>query len=95
MPISEKDVLRVAHLARIGLTGEELELFSAQLEAILGFIDKLKEADTPDIKPMSHVLEINNVLRPDVKRESLNREDVLKNAPESLKGHFRVPKVIE
>ena len=94
MAISRDDVLKVAHLARIDLSEEELELFSAQLESILEFIDKLKRLDVSNIKPTSHVLEMQNILRADVPRASLDKEAVLRNAPESLKGHFKVPRVV-
>lgn len=95
MAISKVDVVKVAHLARIHLNEEELGLFSKQLESILEFIDKLKHLDVSQVKPMSHVLEVGNVVRPDIQRPSLERDDVLKNAPLSQKGHFQVPKVIE
>ncbi|MDO8749020.1 MAG: Asp-tRNA(Asn)/Glu-tRNA(Gln) amidotransferase subunit GatC [Candidatus Omnitrophota bacterium] len=95
MIISKDDVLKVANLARIELNQEELNLFSGQLESVLEFIAKLKKADVSSVKPMSHILDIQNVLRADIPGESLPNALVLKNAPESLKGHFRVPKVIE
>ena len=103
MIISKDDVLKVADLARIELNQKELDLFSGQLEAVLEFIEKLKKADVSLSVPMSHILDIQwfdrahhgNVLRADVAKESLPNDLVLKNAPESLKGHFRVPKVIE
>lgn len=85
----------MANLARIELNQEELNLFSGQLESVLEFIEKLKKADVSSVQPMSHILDIQNVLRADVPKESLPNALVLKNAPESLKGHFRVPKVIE
>ena len=101
MIISQDDVLKVAHLARIELNQKELDLFSGQLESVLEFIEKLKKADVSSVQPMSHILDIQwfdahhrNVLRDDVPQESLPNDQVLKNAPESLKGHFRVPKVI-
>ncbi len=95
MIISKDDVQKVANLARIELNQEELNLFSGQLESVLEFIEKLKKADVSSIQPMSHILDIQNVLRADVPKESLPNSLALKNAPESLKGHFRVPKVIE
>lgn len=95
MAISKNDVIRVAHLARIGLNEQEIELFSGQLESILEFVDKLKRLDVSNIKPTSHVLEMQNILRADVPMASLDKEAVLRNAPESANGHFRVPKVIE
>lgn len=95
MPISKDDVLKVAHLARIELSEEELKLFPKQLEAILDFIDKLKTLDVSSIKPTSHVLDVKNVLRTDTVKKSLEKKSVLKNAPRSLKDHFQVPRVIE
>lgn len=95
MPISKDDVLKVAHLARIELSEQELELFSRQLESILDFIDKLKRLDVSSVNPTSHVLDVKNILRPDSIKKSLENKSVLKNAPKSLKDHFKVPKVIE
>lgn len=95
MIITKDDVLKVARLSRIELSRDELDLFSGQLETVLEFIEKLKKVDIQSVQPMSHALDIRNVLRPDVAGESLPNTLVLKNAPESLKGHFRVPKVIE
>lgn len=94
MAISKDDVLRVAHLARIELSEEELTLLSRQLVAIVEFIDKLKALDVAGVKPMAHVLEIQNVLRRDGAKDSLSREAALQNAPEGSRGHFRVPKVV-
>ena len=95
MAISKEEVKKVGHLARIDLSNEELELFSKQLEDILGFIDQLKQADISKIEPMAHILNIQNVWRGDVSRPPLEKEQVLKNAPQKAKGHFQVPKVIE
>lgn len=95
MAISKNDVVRVAHLARIDLTEDELKLFAGQLESIVEFIDKLKELDVSPINPASHTPALENVLRPDTIKDSLSKEAVLENAPKSLKGHFLVPKVIE
>lgn len=89
-------MLRVAHLARIDLTEDELKLFAGQLESIVEFIDKLKELDVSSIKPAAcHTPALKNVMRPDTIKDSLSKEAVLENAPKKLKGHFLVPKVIE
>ena len=95
MPISQTDVLKVAHLARINLAEEEVNLFAIQLESILEFIDKLKQVDISQVEPLSYVLSAQNILRPDKLKPSLPRDEALKNAPLSLKDHFQVPKVIE
>jgi aspartyl-tRNA(Asn)/glutamyl-tRNA(Gln) amidotransferase subunit C len=85
----------VALLARLKLSNEEKELFSAQLGKVIGYIDTLNELDTTDVDPTSHVLPLKNVFRDDVVAPSLLREKTLQNAPESKDGFFRVPKIIE
>lgn len=95
MAISKEEVLKVARLARIGLSQEEVELFSKQLESILGFIDQLKEAGVSGVSPMNHILNIQNVVRTDTPGVSLIRDLTFQNAPQKAKGHFQVPKVIE
>lgn len=95
MAITKETVKYVAHLARIELEPEELERLSQQLQDILDFIDKLKEADIKNISPTSHILPINNVLREDELRESLPPGKALGNAPQRERNFFVVPKVIE
>jgi aspartyl-tRNA(Asn)/glutamyl-tRNA(Gln) amidotransferase subunit C len=85
----------LASLARLSLSDKESELFGTQIESILEYIDKLNELDTENVEPTSHVIEINNVLREDIRRESLSREDALMNAPDRTAKFFRVPKIIE
>ena len=95
MAISKDTVKYVAHLARIDLKPKELDKLSAQLKGILDFIDKLKELDTKNISPTSHILPINNVFREDEPRLSLSGDKALKNAPQREENFFGVPKVIE
>ena len=94
MAISRQDVLHVSRLARLELSEAEVEKFTAQLGGILDYISKLNELDTRDVPPTSHALEITNVFRKDEVTDSTigNMEGM---APSFLKGHFRVPKVIE
>ncbi|RKY32282.1 MAG: Asp-tRNA(Asn)/Glu-tRNA(Gln) amidotransferase subunit GatB [Candidatus Omnitrophota bacterium] len=95
MQINKELVEYIAHLARIGLSEEELEELSVQLEDILGFIEKLKKIDIGKISPTSHILPINNVFREDEPVESLPLSEVLNNAPLKEGSFFGVPKVIE
>ena len=92
----DKDTVRyVAHLARIRLNDDELNLLSRQLEDIVNFIDKLKELDLTGVKPTSHILPTKNLFREDKPTGSLNVQDVLNNAPMKKENFFIVPKVIE
>ncbi len=95
MSIDKDTVKYVAHLSRIELEPEELEMLAGQLKDILDFIDKLSKLDTKDIQPTSHILPINNVLRDDSPGSSLPVAQALSNAPQKQEGFFVVPKVIE
>lgn len=94
MVISKKDVEHVALLARLELSEEEKQLYAGQLNAILDYMGKLKELDTDDIPPTAHVLPIHNVLRKDLPRPSMGRNEVLKNAPQKEQGQFKVPRIV-
>lgn len=95
MAITKETIQQVAHLARIELKADELEIISGQIRDVVDFIDQLKKADISDIKPTSHVLPVNNVLRNDNPGESLPVDTVLMNAPDREGNFFGVPKVIE
>lgn len=95
MPIDKQTITHVAHLARIELQPNELEKLSGELDAILGFIDKLKNLNVEQVKPASHILPINNVLRKDEPQISLAPEKALENAPSKQGNFFSVPKIIE
>ena len=93
--ITLEEVEHVARLARLALTPEEKERMRSQLDAILAYIDKLRELDTTGLEPTSHVLPITNVMREDEVRPSFPKEEMLANAPERDGDFFRVPKIIE
>ncbi|SDW77726.1 aspartyl/glutamyl-tRNA(Asn/Gln) amidotransferase subunit C [Marininema mesophilum] len=95
MSISKEKVEHVAKLARIYLTSEEAELYTGQLNDILGFAEKLNQLDTTNVEPTSHVLPMANVLRQDERKSSLDRGKALANAPEQKDGMFKVPAVFE
>ncbi len=94
-PLNTKDVLHVANLARLEFNDEETQHFAEQLARILDYIGKLEELDTADVPPTSHIHPLHNVVKPDVVRASLSREQVLENAPEEESGYFGVPRVID
>ena len=93
--ISEQDVRHVALLSRLEFDPERLAHVTRDLNAILGYIEQLKELDTANVPPTSHALKRVNVLREDVARPSLTNDEALKNAPESEAGYFKVPKIIQ
>ena len=95
MSITLKDVEHVANLARLELSDAEKAQFTDQLNAILKYAEKLNELDTESVEPTSHVLPITNVMRDDVRKESLRPEKVLLNAPDEEDGQIKVPAVLE
>jgi aspartyl-tRNA(Asn)/glutamyl-tRNA(Gln) amidotransferase subunit C len=95
LKLSSKDVEYVARLARLEITDKETEKFTAQLNNILGYIDKLNELDTKGVAPMTHAIAVTNAFREDKVLGSLGTEKALANAPDARGEFFRVPKVIE
>ncbi len=98
MNITEQEVRRVAELANLALTPEEVARMARDMSGILEHIDKLNELDTANVEPMSQVLYGSgeeSALRDDVPREPLSNADALANAPLAGRGYFKVPKVIE
>ena len=84
-------MLHVAKLARLRLSEVEVEKMAGELSGILEHVDRIGELDLDDVAPTSHVVELENVLRPDQPRPSWPREAVLEQAPDPADGAFRVP----
>ena len=89
--IDREQVLHVAKLARLRLTDDEVERMSGELSTILEAIEQIGELDLEAVQPTSHVVDLENVLRPDEPRPSLSRERALANAPDATDQGFRVP----
>ncbi|MGE0067860.1 MAG: Asp-tRNA(Asn)/Glu-tRNA(Gln) amidotransferase subunit GatC [Solirubrobacterales bacterium] len=89
--IDRAQVLHVAKLARLKLSDEEVERMTEELSGILAHVDRISQMDLEGVEPTSHVVALENVLRPDVPRPSLPREVALASAPEAVDGAFRVP----
>ena len=89
--IGREQVLHVAKLARLRLADEEIEKMSSELSGILDHIEKIEELDLDGVEPTSHVVTLENVLRPDEPRPSWPRERVLEVAPDAADDGFRVP----
>jgi aspartyl-tRNA(Asn)/glutamyl-tRNA(Gln) amidotransferase subunit C len=92
--LSRGDVEHVAHLARLGLSAEELSLLEGQLNHILDQYAKLSELDTDAIEPTAQTIELENILREDVVVPSLAVEDVLRNAPAAADGYIVSPPIL-
>jgi aspartyl-tRNA(Asn)/glutamyl-tRNA(Gln) amidotransferase subunit C len=89
--IDRDQVLHVARLARLRLSDEEVQRMSSELSGILEHVERIASLDLDDVEPTAHVIELENVLRPDEPRPSWPREQVLEPAPDAAGGSFRVP----
>lgn len=95
MPIGKKDVEHIGLLSRMDLSEEEKERFTEQLMRILEYIEKLEELDTEEVKPVTHAVALQNVLRQDQVKPSLPTDEGLAAAPDKIASFFKVPRVIE
>lgn len=95
MTLTNDDVKKIAHLARLNLSEKDLALYTPQLSNILHFVEQMNQANTKDIQPLAHPLDLNQRLRDDVVTELNQREAFLSVAPQVEAGLFLVPKVIE
>ncbi|MBM3695825.1 MAG: Asp-tRNA(Asn)/Glu-tRNA(Gln) amidotransferase subunit GatC [Actinobacteria bacterium] len=89
------DIAKVARLARLALTPDEMEAYGAQLGAILEHAASLQALDIQGVPPTAHPLPMLNALRPDEVEETLEREEVLAQAPDRDGPYFRVPPFME
>ncbi len=92
--IERKDVEYVAWLARLELSEEDKDRFTRQLAQVLEHAEKIRSLDTEDVEPTSHAIALKNVMREDVIRPCLCRDEALSNAPSSERGYFKVPRII-
>ena len=89
------EIEQIAELARLSLRPEEKAKLKKDLESILAYVEQLKSVSTDHVEPTSHVLNLENVFRPDEIRPSDIREEILKHAPKREGNFFKVPKVID
>jgi aspartyl-tRNA(Asn)/glutamyl-tRNA(Gln) amidotransferase subunit C len=92
--ISTDDVAHVTKLARLSLTEDELATFTGQLDAVLDHAADVEALDLDDVPPTSHPYPLQNVLRDDEVRPSLDRDEVLAQAPDVEDHQFKVPPVL-
>ncbi|SBS37035.1 Glutamyl-tRNA(Gln) amidotransferase subunit C [Marinomonas spartinae] len=95
MSIDKQDVLKIAHLARLALNGEDAVQYQHSLSSVLSLVEQMQSVNTDGVEPLSNPLEMTQRLREDVVTESNRREEFLANAPQTEAGLFLVPKVID
>ena len=94
MSISDKKIAELAHLARLESSATEKEAIKGDLDRIIDFCDKLKEVDTSGVEPLIYLSQEQTVLREDVAKQLLSKQEALKNSPSADSDYFKVPKVI-
>lgn len=93
--LSEDDIRKVAELARLNLSEEEVAELRPQLSKLIDYVAVLDEVDTAEVEPMVHAIEQTNVFRDDVPTDPLPRDVALANAPKTDGKYFLVPPIIE
>jgi aspartyl-tRNA(Asn)/glutamyl-tRNA(Gln) amidotransferase subunit C len=95
LPLTPDEVKRIARLARVGVSDDEVARFQVQLSEILDYFQRLREVDTEGLPPTAHTLAMQNVMRADETRPSFDKEEVLANAPQREDDLFRVRAILE
>lgn len=95
LAITLDEIKWIAHLSRLELKPEELIAASTQLSSILNYINQLQEVNTDNVEPLAHALDVSNVFREDVLRESINVNEALANAPDRQGNFYGVPAILE
>ena len=94
MSLSPDDVRKVARLSRLAIPEDQVESYRAQLQAVLGYVERLREVNVEGIEPLTHVADSVNRLDEDIPGPTLPNEVLMKMAPETVPPFVKVPKVI-
>ena len=92
--IGRDDVARLADLARIQLTEEEIDRFAGEFDSIMDAVASVSEVASEDVPATSHPIAMTNVFREDVVTETLTQEEALAGAPDAQDGRFAVPQIL-
>ena len=92
--LTADDVRHIAALTRLGLSDDEVDMMRDQLSSILKVFESLQQVDTEGVEPTDHTTEVRTVMREDEAHESLTREQILDNAPDSEAGYVRVRPIL-
>jgi aspartyl-tRNA(Asn)/glutamyl-tRNA(Gln) amidotransferase subunit C len=95
MSLKPDEVRHIAHLARLGISDEDVERLSGQLSSIIDYFEELKQVDTEGVPPTAYAVDLHNVLRADETAPCTDQADILANAPAQEDGFFRVRAILE
>jgi aspartyl-tRNA(Asn)/glutamyl-tRNA(Gln) amidotransferase subunit C len=91
--VKPDEIRKIAGLARLRLSDDEVALLAEQFRGILGHLERLRAVETNGVEPLDHPLPLTDVLREDTPRPGLSRDEALAGAPDAESGQFRVPRV--
>ena len=94
MSLSPDDVRKVARLSRLAIPEDQVESYRAQLQAVLGYVERLREVNVEGVEALTHVADSVNRLDDDIPGPTLTNETLMKMAPETVPPFVKVPKVI-
>ncbi|WP_448522120.1 Asp-tRNA(Asn)/Glu-tRNA(Gln) amidotransferase subunit GatC [Schleiferia thermophila] len=94
MELTKEDILKIANLAKLSLSDEQLEAMKSDMEKILKFVEKIQELPLDDVEPLEYINQDENVLRPDAATYTVSQYDALKNAAVKDSDYIKVPKVL-
>lgn len=92
--LSKEDVLKLARLARLHLTGDEVSQFQKEIGAILGYVEQLQSVEVDGLEPTYQVTGLSNVTRPDKERMYATKEELLKNLPSQKDAYIKVRRML-
>ena len=94
MKLDQEQIKHIATLARLGLSNDDIEMFSIQLSEVLDNFDILKQIDTTNVQPVAQIISVRNVFRDDKVEESSSQSDILDNAPMKEDNCFKVQSIL-
>lgn len=97
--ITKQEVLKIAELARIGISEEEKGKFAKELSLVIGYIDKLSEVNVEKVEPMTGGTNLESVIREDDSSKDIAddemKAEILNSAPNKENGYFKVPSILK
>lgn len=93
-PLSAEQVRKVARLARLGLSEEQVERYREQLGAVLAYVQRLQELDLTDVEPLANTVEEPNRLRPDQPSQGISQQTLIEMAPAAADAFVAVPRIL-
>ncbi len=93
--ITIDEVKHIAKLSKLNISDDELEYYVTEMDKIIGYFELLSKVDTKNVEPMTHVNNINNIMRDDKSNPSLDNSDAIKNCSDTFGQFIKVPKVLD